>query len=420
VALVTLVYLGTDFHETPLEALERFERVADEVVSSLETPSEQLAGVVVLATCNRFEIYFETESFHESMDYVTRMLAEKLQVDADYVSSSLRVLYGDGVPAHLFSVASGLESMIVGEEEIAGQVKRSLARAHRLQRTSKSLNQLFQTAAKVAKEVTTQTGLGASGRSVITTALDCAAEEIDGLTGKTALLIGTGAYSRVVVAALQREGIATTYVYSKSGRAEKFAGSHGSIPVAAGELVDVMASVDLVVSSSGTAGFAVDCDLALKTKQMRVKPQPLVFVDVSLSRDIEPGVGEIAGFSVVDLEVVRDRAPHEHVDSLISAQAIIEKEVRDFTADLASRSIDPVVTALRAHVALWVDEEVESVRRKSGDGAAGDVERSLRKVTNAILHAPSVKAKELAMQGNRDDYIRAVQLLFNVEMNDHA
>lgn len=417
---VALVYLGTDFHDTPLADLEKFEASSQEVLTALARQRSMLEGVVVLSTCNRFEIYFEADSFHESMDYVTSVVAQEFSVEPSVVTSMLKVLYGDSVPQHLFSVAAGLESMIVGEEEISGQVKRSLSRSHKLGFASKNLNQLFQNAASVAKSVTTETGLGASGRSVITAALDLATEELSGLEGKKILLIGTGAYSRVVTAAVQRHGVEKIFVYSRSGRAEKFSNNHQTFPVTKHELAKVMSEVALVVSASGTKGFAIDGVLAQEVALLRKTSSSLVLIDVSLSRDVAPEVSSIDGMTVIDLELIKERAPQEHVNSLMKAREIIHTAVADFEANMTSRTMDPIVAALRAHIGLWVEEEIENVRRKSGNDAANEVQKSLRKVTNAILHAPSVKAKELAIDGNHEDYIRAVRLLFDIEVNEHV
>ncbi|AWR20735.1 glutamyl-tRNA reductase [Aurantimicrobium minutum] len=417
-SFVALVFIGTDFHDTPLTDLEKFEAASAQVLNTLSPHDSFLEGVVVLATCNRFEIYFEAESFHDSMDYVTSAVATALGVSSEVVTSMLKVLYGDSVPQHLFSVAAGLESMIVGEEEISGQVKRSLSLAHQRGYVSKNLNHLFQNAASVAKAVTTETGLGASGRSVITTALDVASEELGGIAGKSVLLIGTGAYSRVVSAAIQRQGVDNIFVYSRAGRAEKFSENHETTPVSKEQLVQVMAEVDLVISASGAPGYAVDVTLAQEVLAYRSGKSDLVLIDVSLSKDVAPEVSQLEQMSVIDLEQIKHRAPQEHIESVLTAREIIHTAVTDFENSMASRSIDPVVAALRSHIGLWVDEEIESVRRKSGNSAAEEVQKSLRKVTNAILHAPSVKAKELAVDGNHDDYINAVRLLFNIEVNE--
>jgi glutamyl-tRNA reductase len=310
--------------------------------------------------------------------------------------------------------------MIIGEEEIAGQVKRSLSRAQRLGQSSKTLNQLFQTASSAAKSVTTETGLGASGRSVITTALEIAEEHTGGLGGKQALLIGTGAYSRVVASALEKLGLDEVFVYSRAGRAEKFSSTHHTTPIDSASLVETMAQVELVVSASGSTGYAIEEEIALMVSQHRADKSPLVLIDVALSKDVAPEVSLISGMTVIDLEEIKTRAPQEHIESLATAKSIIDQCVTEFHERLTARSIDPVVSALRAHVGIWVDAEIESVRSRSGDAAAQEVQRSLRKVANAILHTPSVKAKELAIDGNQQEYVQAVRLLFDIEVNDGA
>lgn len=409
------MFVGTDFHDTPLSDLEKLERRAEQITQRLSASDSPLDGVVVLATCNRFEVYFEADSFHDSLDYAIAQVAQELGLSPDAASSLLKVLYGPSLVQHLYSVASGLESLIVGEAEISGQVRRALASSHESGLATSSLQRLFQTALGVSKEVSSQTGIGASGRSVVSAALDLVETKLGPLTGKQALIIGTGAYARVVSAALKRAEVAKIGVYSRSGRQRQFALSHELYPVEAEDFIQELSRADLVVSASGSNGFAIDHDTAIKVSQER-SGAPLVIIDVALSRDVAPEVSQIPGFEVIDLELLRQHAPAEHLDAVISAQEIVRRAVEDFDAELRSRLADPVISALRAHIGLWVEQEVESVRRKSGDEAARDVARSLQRVTNAILHTPSVKVKDLAKDGNHEDYLHAVKLLFGLEL----
>lgn len=415
---MALVYLGTDFNETPLVHLEKFERAASGVLASLTAEQNPLDGAVVLGTCNRFEVYFEADSFHDAVDFVTGRIAEQLQIEPQAAGLMLRVLYGDSVSQHLFSVAAGLESMIVGEEEIAGQVKRALAESHAQGGSTKNLNKLFQSAATVSKTVSSETGLGASGRSIITTALDIATERLGGLEGASVLLIGTGAYSRVVNAALERHGVNEVAVFSRAGRAEQFSLNRETTPVAPDELLDWLGRVDLVVSASGANGYVIDAELARRVIARRRADYPLICIDVSLSRDIAPEVSVLPEFDVIDLEHIRERAPKEHYESLVTARDIIRDAVNEFEQELLARSIDPVVAALRAHIASIVDDEVAAVRRKAGEEVADDVQRSLRRMTNTFLHTPTVSAKRLASAGKHDEFTRAVRLLFGIEVHD--
>lgn len=415
---MALVYLGTDFNETSLVDLEKFERATHEVVASLAGARGPIDGAVVLGTCNRFEIYFEADSFHESVEHVTKRVADQLGIDTEAAGMMLKVLYGDSVPQHLFSVSAGLESMIVGEEEIAGQVKRALSEAQATGIATKNLNKLFQSAATVSKTVTSETGLGASGRSIITTALDLAIERLGGLDDASVLLIGTGAYSRVVNAALERHRVGEIAVYSRAGRAEQFSLNRQTTPISGDQLLDWLTRADLVVSASGAHGYAIDTDLARRALGRRKPGHQLLFIDVSLSRDIDPEVAAMAECEVIDLEHIRDRAPKEHFESIVTARDIIRDAVDDFEQEMLARSIDPVVSALRAHITETVDEEVATVRRKLGDAAADDVRRSLHRVTNTLLHTPTVNAKELASAGKHDEFIRAVRLLFGIEVHE--
>jgi glutamyl-tRNA reductase len=238
------------------------------------------------------------------------------------------------------------------------------------------------------------------------------------LVGKSALIIGTGAYSRVVAAALKRIGVFDIRVFSRSGRAKAFAKSHGLVAVTELDFVQCLGEVDLVVSASGTPGTAIDLKIA--TEVQSIRSSELVVVDVALSKDVAPEVSDLEGVFVIDLEQLKKLVPNEHTQALIKAQEIVAVAVAEFEQDQVSRSMDPIISALRSHVKLWVEAEIESVRKKEGPEVADGVERSLNRVANAILHKPTMKAKDLAKDGNHDDYIKAVRLLFDIELGKDA
>jgi glutamyl-tRNA reductase len=415
---VALVFLGTDFHDSPLTDLELFDSQSSRVLSALSAENPVVDGVVILSTCNRFEVYLDSSSPRDGMNFAIATIAREMSTESSEIRSTLTTLAGSDVAHHLFSVSSGLESMIVGEEEISGQVKRALIASHTRGHSSKALNHLFQHAASVTKLVSSATGLGSTGRSVITAALDLAQHQVGDLPGKAVLLIGTGAYSRVVTAALRRRGVEQIFVYSRSGRAEKFSSTHGTTPVSHAELVDLMSSVDLVVSASGTPGLAVSEDLARAVSRQRSGRRDLVFIDVSLSRDIAREIVDIPGLSVIDLESVKTHAPREYVESMDAAQAIVDAAVVDFHTSMTSRAVDPAISALRAHVRGHIEREIESVRRKSGDVAAIEVQKSLRRVTNSLFHGPSERGRQLTADGNHASYVDAIRLLFDIEVSD--
>jgi len=415
---VALVFLGTDFHDSPLTDLELFDTQSSRVLSALSAENSVVDGVVILSTCNRFEVYLDSSSPRDGVNYAIATIARETGAESADIRAKLTTLAGSEVAHHLFSVSSGLESMIVGEEEISGQVKRALIASHNRGYSSKALNHLFQHASSVTKSVSTATGLGSTGRSVITAALDLAQQQVGDLPGKAVLLIGTGAYSRVVTAAIRRRGVEQIFVYSRSGRAERFSSTHATTPVSHAELRYVMSRVDLVVSASGSPGVTVDEELARAVARQRPERSDLVFIDVSLSRDVASGIAEIPGLSVIDLESIKTHAPQEYVKSLDAARAIVNVAAEDFHTRMTSRAVDPAIAALRAHVRRHMDREIDSVRRKSGDVAASEVQKSLRRVTNSLFHGPSERGRELTADGNHASYVDAIRLLFDIEVSD--
>jgi len=423
---VVFVLLGANYNDMPLEQLESLERHTNEIRETLlgsakaAGAANAIAGGVLIGTCNRFEVYLDTDNFHRAIDETVRVVSQVSGLDSDYVSKALRVSYGSSVAQHLYSVASGLESMIVGEGEIAGQVKRSLAEAQADGQATSALNSLFQTASSVAKKVATDTGLGVAGRSIVASGIELHEGLYGPLAGKTAVIFGTGAYARVTVAALQRAGVAAIYVYSESGRAHEFSSNRETIPVERGELRQVLAGAAVIVTASGSRNYAISFHLAkdvLERQRELGLPVGLRIVDVALAPSVAPHAYELENVNILDMEYIRQHAPREHSESVLAAREIVADAVAEFEAEQAARSVDPMISALRAHVGGWVSEEVDRVRKRAGAETASEVERSLNRVTNALLHTPSINAKELAKTGNHEDYVQAVKTLFGIDLN---
>jgi glutamyl-tRNA reductase len=426
IAGVVFVLLGANYNDIPLEQLEALERHTDQIRDALlgaanpQRDQGALAGGVLIGTCNRFEVYLDTNDFHRAVDETVRVVSAVSGLDADYVSKVLRVSNGSAVAQHLYSVAAGLDSMIVGEAEISGQVKRALKDAQDGGHATSSLNSLFQTAATVAKRVATETGLGVAGRSLIASGLELFEQRFGSLAGRRAVLFGTGAYARVSVAALQRAGVAEIQVYSESGRAAEFSASRETTPVERGQLRAALASADVVVTASGSRNYSISYHLAkdvLECQAALAAEAGLRIVDVSLAPSVAPHAYELEGVNILDLEYIRQHAPAEHAEAVLAARDIVAQAVAEFEAEQAARTIDPMIAALRAQVAEWIGQEVDRVRGRAGDATAQEVERSLTRVTNALLHSPTVSAKELAKAGNHEDYAAAVKTLFGIDLN---
>jgi len=412
---VTLVLIGGSHLDLSLSNLEILERNVDlirERLFTAETLQQGINGGVLVATCNRFEAYLDLERFHDAVDCAISIIGEASGINTEECRGILSVSFGASVTEHLFSVAAGLESMIVGEAEIAGQVRTAFKKAQEERTTTSQLELLFQRAAAVSKKVATSTGLGAAGRSIVTVALDLVEQRHGSLVGKRPLLLGTGAYARVVVAALQRYKCGEIGVFSSSGRAETFSQSHGTLTVERIDLEEAIGNSDLIVACSGSKNHL----LYSSTFSARTASMPTIpIIDVALTSDLAPDVKELHFTDVIDLEIIRMHAPGEHEEAITLAREIVQQSAEEFEKVQLSRSIDPAITLMRAHVEQLIESEVERVRSRSGSEAAEEVSLSLHRVTNALLHTPSVRARSLTRTENQEEYRRAIQLLFGID-----
>ena len=415
---MALVFLGMDYRAAKALDLALLETHASQIRVILAASQDSRAGAVVLATCNRFEMYLDSGNFPDDVATARAAVTEALGEPGIAIASRLELRTGDDVVRQLFSVASGLESMVIGEGEISGQVKRALFEAEQLKSSSPEIQRLFQSAFRASKQVASQTGLGVSVRSIIGEAIKQAAVRMDDLANTKVLLIGTGSYARVATAALRLTKASEISVHSRSGRAQKFAKLHNLVAVAEDGLLESLVEADLVVGASGRQGFVISLDLALQAQAIRAKlnAPTQIFIDVALARDVEPAVAQIPGCDLIDLETLAKLEDSGHEEELAQAKNIILGSIISYNQSKLERGADPIISALRHEFGALVSNEVAAVKRRLGDQAALDVERSLMRVTNAILHKPLVKAKTMARTGNHNDYVQAVKLLYSIDL----
>ena len=441
---MVLLSLTASHRELDLDALERLSTGSSSVGSVVVGTCDPVAGAVVISTCNRFELYLDVdaplngESVRHATGHVAQLVARASGVTEGVAARSFTVRTGPEVTEHLFAVAAGLDAMVVGEREIAGQVKRSLVVAREQRTTSKTLELLFQTASRTSKRVGTETELGAAGRSVVALALDLAEGELPPWGGARAVLIGTGSYAGAAVAALRARGCDDIRVYSQSGRAEAFAESHGVQP--ADSLVEVLSDADLVVSCSGargrtaipagappafrssgdlttllslvsdaspeaSLGHVLDAAALVRARERAAdrvgdepEPRPLVILDLALHRDVDPRVADVEGVLLYDLATLKAHAPAVAHDVVSQAQGIVDAAVRRFEETRLGREADAAVVALLDEAEVRIRSEIDDVVARLAEelavrGEPGleepDVEaiaRDTRKRVHAELH----------------------------------
>ena len=404
-----LLCLTANLHNASFELLEKLSIGAPRAAATLVDKSEFISGAVVLATCNRFEAYLEIDepvsAAASAVATTVQVIGEASGVDPDELRKSVTVLRSDPVAEHLFAVSSGLESVIIGEDEIAGQVRRALTRARAAGTTSSGLERLFQNAAKTSRGVKNQTAIGGAGRSLVRLGLELASSRIADWSRTCVLIVGTGQYAGTTVAALRDRGAEDLTVFSPSGRAARFATRLGL--TATTSLVEALETADVVITCTST-------ETPVITAAMLSAGRHRIVIDLGLPRNVEAAVAGIDGIELLDLETISIHAPLEELNATSDARAIVSEAASEFAALTAEQALAPAVVALRTHVFEVLESEIERVRTRGDDD--GRIEAALRHLTGVLLHAPSVRARELARAGEGQDFSDAVTALFGIEV----
>lgn len=397
--------------------LERLERHADDVKHALNRQSDIISGTVVLATCNRFEAYLDvdeplTAAAAVSLEAVIEAVSTATGVEPEELRGSSAVMYDSAVAEHLFAVSSGLESVVVGEGEIAGQVRRSLESAREAGTVTSELERLFQVASRTSRGVKARTGITTAGRSMVRLALELAESRITDWALTKVLLVGTGAYAGASLAALRDKGAVDVRVYSPSGRARKFATTHAIQAVPAGTLVEAIASSDLIVTCSVSDEAIIAEEAVISAATVPGALERRLIVDLGMPRNVDPSVTAVPGVELLDLETISRHAPLAEVNAAREARAIVDEAAAEFSAQSAELAVTPALVALRKHVFDILDAEIE--RAKGHSESPEQVEAALRHLTGVLLHTPSVRARELARSGDAERFIDAANALFGV------
>lgn len=405
----------TASHKTaPFDLLERLSTHAT-AVAPLIAGRERVQGAVVLSTCNRVEAYVEVPEGAEThgVEAALDALHAATGVGPSELEGAYEVKAGGRVAEHLFSVASGLESVVVGEGEIAGQVRRALDDARAFEATSPELERLFQRATETQKGIKNATALGRAGRSLVRLALELADSRIADWTGLRTLLVGTGAYAAATLAALRDHGVTDITVHSPSGRGARFAAKHDIAFVETDGFAEAAASADLVITCTSNEEPVVTPELLHRGGY---RDRGFV-IDLGLPRNVAPEVGELEGMTLLDLETIRLHAPLEELRAHDDARRMVRDAAAKFHLVGREQSAAPAIVALRERVFGVLDAEID---RAKGRGDDERVEQALRHMVGRLLHTPTSRARELAAQGRADDVFDALETLFGIDARPAA
>jgi glutamyl-tRNA reductase len=373
--------------------------------------SEHIDEAVVLSTCNRTELYASVSRFHGALDDATQALADVAGLRPGELRSLCAVFFDEGAVAHTFSVASGLDSLVVGESQILGQVKSALALSQAHETVGTVLNSLFQQAIRVGKRVHTETGIGAAGHSLVSAAYGLLSEEIGDLGRRRVLVVGAGAMAGLAARTAAAEGAWVTCANRTLARAERLAEAVGGQAVALSDLGDALAATDVLVTCTGARTLTIGIDDLAGTPVRGV-------VDLALPADVAPEVAEI-DICLVNLDrLVTDQPDVASAEEIEDARSLVREEVASFLGLRRAAQVAPTVVALRSMASDVVSAELRRLEARLphlDDHEREQIQRSMRRIVDKLLHAPTVRVQELSAEPDAVDYAAALRELFALD-----
>ncbi|ERG64231.1 hypothetical protein L332_07170 [Agrococcus pavilionensis RW1] len=449
-----LICLTASHKNADFNALEALSSADASALPSSFAAHPAVDGAVVVSTCNRFEVYLDVDAdeYEEAAGIAQGAAADALGF---HRPETLEPLVDTRAAEHLFSVAAGLESVVIGEGEIAGQVRRALASAQEAGTTSTHLERLFQRASETQRSIKNRTGIGEAGRSIVRLALDLASARVD-LAGARVLLVGTGRFAGVSLAELRRRGAKHIEVWSPSNRGEGFARSHAIGYVDPRDAALAAASADVIVTCTSSDQHVVDAALLRAGRERLAATHafpgaeadvhdasvcpvghdspatcPLhsagagaahecpvehgraaqLVVDMGMPRNVDPDVATVPGVEVLDLETIRIHAPLEHLTATEDARDLVRKAARRFERGTAEHQVGSAIATLREHVEDALEAELARIGKRGTEAERKLAEQALRHFAGVVLHKPTVRARRLAAEGRHDDLLSAIDAL---------
>lgn len=427
---MSVLLFGVSHRSAPVSVLEQLSTDESDQIKIIDQvlQSPLVTEAMVLSTCNRVEVYAVVDAFHGGLSVIGQVLSEHSGMSLGDLTKYAYVRYSEAAVEHLFAVASGLDSAVLGERQVLGQVRRAYATAEANRTVGRVLHELAQRALAVGKRVHSETAIDAAGASVVSVALGMATKKLGGLTGKTAAVIGAGNMGALAAAHLTRAGVEHVHVVNRSlPRAQRLArkvresGAQAEA-WALDRLLAALADADVVVSCTGAVRPVVslaDVHHALAAARRDETTQPLVICDLGMPRDVDPAVAGLPGVWVVDMDrIQREPSARAAAADAEAARHIVAAEVATYLAGQRMAEVTPTVTALRQRAADVVEAELLRLdNRLPGLEAAqrDEVARTVRRVVDKLLHAPTVRIKQLASAPGGDSYAEALRELFELD-----
>ena len=422
---MSVLVVGLSHKSAPVATLERAV-LADDALGKLlgdVFQADDVTGSAVLSTCNRLEVYADVDRFHGGVAAISELLARHSGVPLAELTGCLYVHYADRAVQHLLAVACGLESMVVGESQILGQVRLCLRLAGEQGTLSRALSELGALALRTGKRAHAETGIDSAGKSLVSVGLAAAAQRLQRPTlhAVPTLIIGAGSMSSLAAATAARLGAAPLVIANRTAEhAKRLAAAVGGTPADLSGLQAQIAAADLVISCTGAAGQVITA-AAVRAALASREPagRPLVLLDLALPRDVESAAGQLPGVTVLGLaELAAELSDQDYGEEVAAVRRIVAEEFAAHVSADRAALVTPTVVALRTKAAGVVDAEMTRLDgRLDGldERSRAEFARAMRRVADKLLHAPTVRVKELAGAPGADSYEAALRVLFDLD-----
>jgi glutamyl-tRNA reductase len=416
---MSVLVVGMSHNSAPVAVLEQVARDSEGALKLVRDvfDIEHVVEATVVSTCNRIEVYAEVDRFHGSVEAISRLILAPSPDADELLVPHLYVHYDDAAVSHLFHVASGLDSMVVGESQILGQVREALRAGQESATVGQALNSLFQQALRVGKRAHAETDIDRAGPSLVAAALEEATAHLGRRDDLRALVLGAGSMAALSVSTLARAGAASIVVANRTKeKAARLAQQYGARAISLDQATAELGAIDVLISCTGATGVVLD---AAGFRAARNGTEPLAVIDLALPRDVDPAVGEEPGVKLVNLEVLAaDLEGNGQRAEVADVRAIVAQELSAFLAARRSASVTPTVVALRTMATGVVEAELERLAGRLpelDDAARAEIELTVRRVADKLLHQPTVRVKELANETGAVSYATALAELFALD-----
>lgn len=421
---MSVLVVGVSHKTAPVAVLEELALTPEGVTKLVSEVAaiEHVSEATAIATCNRIEVYAEVDRFHGSVEEVSRLLCERSGMATSDITSELLphlyVHYDDGAVSHLFHVAAGLDSMVVGEGQILGQTRDALRVGQELGTVGPALNSLFQQALRVGKRSHAETDIDRAAPSMVSAALEHAVAVVGSIEGARVVVVGAGAMASLAVSTASRRGAAEITVVNRTeGNAQRLADEYAARSLPLDALGEALRTADVVISCTGATGVVIDAAELAAGRGDTLRP--LAVLDLALPHDIDPAVADLPGVSLIDLRFLADSLRESDAGREVSGvREIVAEEIAAFASARRQASVTPTVVALRTMATGVVDAEVERLLTRLPDldeTVRAELLQTVRRVADKLLHQPTVRVKQLADTDGAVSYAAALAELFALD-----